>query len=111
MKINGIAPTNVFNAHGNNSRIAIDNGDGHIQITENTYAFDNAAIGYRGCLSLLQVRPAAYHEKRAQDKTTVRKSEFLFHSEGLCLWQTAQTDNVLAATTTTFIGTTQPDTF
>ena len=94
--------TNDFNVHGNNTRIAIDYGDDHIQITENTYAFDNAIIGYLGRLSFVQVRPAAYQEKRAQDKTTVRKSELTFHSDGLSLLQTAQTDNVLAVATTTF---------
>ena len=99
MKIKGTVSTNDFNAQGNNSRIAINNGDDHIQITDNTYAFDHAAIGYLGHLSLLQVITAAYHEKRAQDKTTVRKSEFHFPSDGP---KTDQTDNVLAVATTPF---------
>ena len=100
------APTNDFNAHGNNIRIAIDYGDEHVQIkkiTKNTYAFDNAAIGYLGRLSFVQVITAAYHEKRAQDKTTVRKSEFSFHSDGLSLLpQTVQPDNALAVATPYF---------
>ena len=100
------APTNDFNAHGNNTRIAIDYGDEHVQIkkiTKNTYAFDNAAIGYLGRLSFIQVITAASHEKRAQDKTTVRKSEFSFHSDGLSLFpQTVQPDNVLAVATPHF---------
>ena len=100
MKIKGTVSTNDFNAQGNNSRIAINNGDDHIQITDNTYAFDHAAIGYLGHLSLLQVITAAYHEKRAQDKTTVRKSEFHFPSDGP---KTDQTDNVLAVATTPFV--------
>ena len=96
------ASTKDFKAHGNNSRIAIDNGDDQVQIKDNTYAFDNAAIDYLGCLSFTQVITAAYHEKRAQDKTTVHKSEFSFRSDGLCLSQTVQLDNVLAAASSYF---------
>ena len=79
-------PTNDFNAHGNNSRSAIDYGDEHLQITENTYAVDYTAISYLGRLFTVQVITAASHAKRAQDKTTVRKSEFLFRSDGLSLF-------------------------
>ncbi len=97
------ASTNDFNAHGNNIRIAIDYGDEHVQITKNTYAFDNAAIGYLGRLSFVQVITTGSHEKRAQDKTIVRKSKFLFHSDGLSFFsQTVQPDNVLAVANTTF---------
>ena len=47
--------------------------------------------------------PDFRHAKRAQDKTTVRKSEFSFLSDGLSLFpQTVQPDNALAVATTIF---------
>ena len=81
------APTNDFKAHGNNTRVAIDYGDDHIQTTENAYAFDNATIGYLGRFSFVQVRPTAFHEKGAQGETTVRKSECSLYSNDLSLSQ------------------------
>lgn len=66
------------------------------QIIENTDTFDTLVSGYLGHLLYPQVRAAAYHDKRAQDKTTVRKSEFPFRSDGLSLLQTVQPDNALA---------------
>ena len=51
---------------------------------------------------LSQVRTAASHAKRAQDKTTVRKSEFPFRSDGLLIPQTVQSDNALAVATANF---------
>ena len=94
-----------FKAHGNHNRTAIDHGDGYIQIRKKTYAFDNAATGYLGRLSLVTVKTAASYEKRAQDKTTVRRSEFMVRSDGLSLLQTAQPDNVLAVATTPYAAT------
>ena len=66
------------------------------QIIENTDTFGTIVTGYLGHLPLLPVRTAAYQDKRAQDKTTARKLEFPFRSDGLSLLQTVQPDNALA---------------